>query len=74
MFYLSEHGYLPDGGAGYSLRLCLQLDLLDGNDLLGGSVYALVDDTVGALSQGGYLLHLVDLTEAERLLHGLVHK
>ncbi len=74
MFYLSEHRYLSDGSAGYSLRLCLQLDLLDGDNLLRGSVYALVDDTVCALSESGYLLHLVDLTEAERLLHRLVHK
>ena len=74
MFNLSEDRYLSDGSAGYSLRLCLEFDLLDGKNLLCGSVYTLVYDTVCALSESGYLLHLVYLTEAERLLHGLVHK
>jgi hypothetical protein len=44
-----------------------------GNNLLGGSVHTLVYGTISTLSNGADLLHLVDPTEAEQLLHGIVH-
>ena len=73
MFNLSEDRYLSNSSARDPLRLCLQLDLFDSDDFLGGSVYTLVDNTVCSLAQSGYLLDLVYLPKTEWLLHRLIH-
>ena len=74
MCYLSESRNLSEGSFGYSLRFRLQFDLLQGNNLLGGSVHALVYGTVSTLTKGADLLQLVDPTQAVRVLHGIVHR
>ena len=50
---LPEEGDLAEGGGGDSLVLDLEADALEGDDLVGGLVTGLVDDSVGALSKVG---------------------
>ena len=65
MIDLPQHGYLPNRGARHTLTLCLQLDLLECNDLIGTCVETLVHDAIGAFTQLFNLLDVLDLAEAE---------
>lgn len=73
MLDLPQHRDLPDGRARDALTLGLELDLLEGDDLVCARVEALVDDTVGALSELLDLLDVFNLTEAELLLVLVYH-